>query len=188
MLLFQRLLFIFPKIFLVCLAAFSHAELSWAIRPLWNNRNGVFLCERPNKLASELVISWQISWEESHEINEVILCEDSIIDSLEARVTIHSFGEWWPITLAQIPTKQVVDWKLAFSSVIQQVKSILNLFESWCLRLSLQIVNKDRIIDFLTVLRELFQDNVNMLSLQKIKLILKCVFSEEMPALRISCF
>lgn len=118
-LLFERLFFILSEILLLCLAALSNAKFSFSVGALGDNRDGVFLSEGTDEEASKLVIRGTIGREETHEINEVILREDSIIYSLETRVALNGLGKGRAFSFAEIPAQEIVDRELSFSAVVQ---------------------------------------------------------------------
>ena len=186
--LLKGLFFIFSEVFRLGLTSLSNTELSLAIRTLRNNRDSVLLSERFDEKASKLVICSAVSWKKSHKVDKVILSKDSIIYTLESRVTINCFCKGGTLSFAEVSAQEIFDRKLTFSAVIQQIKDILYLLMSWLLWLTLQIVNKHRVIDLLSILRQLSEDDIDVFCLNEGKYWLNQIFSKQMSALSVCSF
>jgi hypothetical protein len=77
------------------------------------------LREGPDEKSPKLVVRAAVGRQKSHEIEEVILGEYTVVDALESRVALNCLRKRGPFSPAEIPAEQVADRKLPFSAVVQ---------------------------------------------------------------------
>lgn len=77
---------------------------------------------------------------------------------MEASVEIDCLFEGLIKRFAEIPSQQIIDRKLSFSSCIKIGEETVDVLDGFLIELSFEIVDKDRVIYLSSVLGELVED------------------------------
>ena len=93
-------------------------------------------------MSLEGFVGIEVERDEAETVDEIIFCEDSIVNPLEFRVEVDSILEILFLRFAQKSTHHVVDGKLAFPPIVKQVKGSLYFLEPVVFHLSLEIINE----------------------------------------------
>lgn len=170
--LLNRAFFVFSKITLRLLDwLFSNLrfilEISWPVWSLRADRLSIFFIKRSNHVALK-GFNWVIvKWKEANAVMEIILCKDSIINSLETSIEINLCLEILLLRFAHESADHITDRKLSLSSIIKQVECCLNLFNSLLFWLPLEIIYQNRIVNVDLIFWQLSKYKLEVFILQK---------------------
>ena len=106
-----------------------------------------------------------VEWDETKTVMEVIFSKNSIINALKLGIEVNWVLEVWFIGFAEVPIYHIVDGKLSFPSIVQHIEGPLNVFEPFLVNLSLEVIDEEGVVDIFVVLREFFENDMEVLLL-----------------------
>ena len=116
-------------------------EVSGAVGALGADRLPILFVEGPYHVSLEGFVRVEVERDEAKAIEEIIFCENSIVDALEFGVEVDSTLEILFLGFAQKSTQHVVDGELALPAIVQQVESPLNFLEPVIFDLPLEVID-----------------------------------------------
>lgn len=126
---------------------FVQLEVTCSVWFMGKRRARILLIEWSDDIASEILNWIVVKRQETKKIVKIILCESTVIDSLEFGVKIDSFSEWFFLIPTEKTRKQVINRKLTLSTTIQKIESFVDFFANFFIDLTFQVIYKYWIIN-----------------------------------------
>ena len=140
----------------------SILKLSRSIWSTWSSRSGILVKEGTVNKLYELWCMWEINRNEPKKVDEIFICEDTIIDSLELWVSVNGANKMVFIGRCFKRSNESVNRYLFLVRFIQKRKSPVDILLCNLIGLPLNWVDELSIIYLLTLISiKLSHDNVD---------------------------